>query len=151
MINSNITKSIRYLFDCDFFSENFDPEGNEEHQLYAEKLIVSNDWTSIFENILIYFIANCKTPKSVYNFCNLYTIYGFIDFPIANPYEFLGLIFFRADIYNNLEKYGDFFDSFSISILETNGIVNLFKDPYYNPFDDKYIINEVTRLRKEND
>ena len=133
---NKIKNETEYLFKCDFFSDEFDPDGEEEHLDRADNLLEAYPWKDIFNSWNDFLHANCKTPEEVINFCNLFYYYGGTDQFIPEPYSFLGYIFSIVDWDKNWDTAGDFLDGFCISILEKAGEVSLVKDPYYQPWND---------------
>ena len=142
-----ISSETEYLFGCNFFSKEFDPEGKEEHLDRANTLLEAYPWADIYDSWNTFLRTNCKTPEEVINFCNLFFYYGGTEQFIPEPYSFLGYIFSIVDWDEQWDKNGDFLDSFCISILEKAGELSLSKDPYYQPWNDPKIKNEVDRLK----
>lgn len=143
MNNIDLIESIDYLFNCDYFSDNFDPEGHEEHQDFAKTLLENYSWEQIYDGVFAFVTNNCTTPEATYNAINLYYCYLFDKKIIPNPYEFCGYILYRIDLDKYWDEYGDFVDSFVISILETCGVVNLKQNPYYQPWEDEKILKAI--------
>lgn len=142
-----LKRKIEYLFSCDYFADDFDPEGNEIHYDMAQELLDNFEWNLIYKEIFKHLIGECKTPKDIYNFCNLYFSYLFDEQEVPNPYEFLGFITYKIDLDNNWDNYGDFIDSFAISILEKSNLVDTVKNPYYNFLKDPKIIEAIETWR----
>ena len=82
--NSTIKNETEYLFRCDFFSDEFDPDGEEEHLDRADNLLEAYPWKDIFNSWHDFLHANCKTPEEVINFCNLFFYYGHFYCPFHN-------------------------------------------------------------------
>ena len=143
----DISNTTTYLFNCDFFADDFDPEGHEEHLECAEKLIDTYPWNDIFNSWNEYLHNNCKTPESVINYCNLFLYYGGQDQFIPNPYEFLGYIYYMVDIDKYWDQAGEFLDGLSISILEKSGEISTVKNPYYQSWTDPKMIAAIERYR----
>ena len=144
---TTITKETNYLFDVDYFDDNFDPDGNEEHLARAEKMIDSYPWSDIFDSWNEYLHANCKTPEDIYNYCNLFIYYGGTDQFIPRPYEFLGYIYYMIDIDTYWDMAGELLDELSVSILERSGEISSWNDPYYQSWKDPKILKEVEKLK----
>ena len=142
-----ITNETEYLFGCNFFSDDFDPDGNTEHQDRADELLTNYPWRKVFETWKKYLFDNCKDVASVMNFCNLYSYYGGTDQAILDPYDFLGYIFSVVDIKEYWDQYGDFLDSFCISILEECGRISTMKKPGYQSWKDPLLIEAVNKYR----
>ena len=139
----NLSEDINYLFHCDFFAPDFDPEGEEIHKEFSEQVLENYLWDEIYQAFYNHFTTDCKTEKSVYNAINLFFYYCFDENEVPNPYELAGYILYRIDIANsdeNWKKYGDFIDSFINTILEKSGNINLMNDPYYRSWEDTRVL-----------
>lgn len=147
--NIIITEETNYLFNVDFFSDSFDPEGNEEHLDRAEQLIDSHPWSDVFNSWNNYLHNNCKTPEEVINFCNLFVYYGGTEQFIPHPYEFLGYIYYMVDTEKYWDEAGELLDSLSVSVLEKAGEISSWNDPYYQSWKDPKIIAEVEKLKSQ--
>ena len=146
---NTIKNETEYLFKCDFLSDEFDPEGNEEHLDRANNLFEEYPWKDIFASWSAFLRTNCKTREEVINFCNLFYYYGGTDQFIPEPYSFLGYIFSIVDWDKNWETAGDFLDGFCISILEKVGEVSIVKDPYYQPWNDPKLQQAVDSYKNK--
>ena len=135
-----ISEITKYLFDCDYFAEDFDADDSYEHYDCAHKQMEDNMWSDVYNSWFQYLIDNCESPEKVINFVNLFSYYGGQDQAIKNPYEFLGYIYCKVDMDKYWDVAGDLFDSVAISILESCGKINTVKNPYYNPIKDPEII-----------
>lgn len=142
-----IIRETEYLFDCDFFSDDFDPEDECVHAEHADKLMDRYDWKDIFDVWNNYLHTRCISAEQVINFCNLFVYYGGHDNYIPCPYEFIGYLFYRVDIEKYWERVGSVLDSISIGILEKIGEISLIKDPNYRPEKDPRIIAEVEKYK----
>ena len=147
--NMDLIDTTKYLFDCDFFSDSFDPEDHEDHLECAEKLLSTYPWNDIFYAWNRYLRNNCQTPESVINYCNLFSYYGGQDQFIQDPYDFLGYIFYMVDIDKYWDDAGEFLDGLSISILEKAGKISTVKDPYYQSWHDPEILKAVEKYKKQ--
>ncbi len=147
MIES-IKDVTKYLFNCDFFSDDFDPEDHEEHQIKAEELMRSYKWEDIIQEWTDYLYKNCHTPEEVINFASLFFYYGGADNYVPEPYKFIGYLLYRVDYQKYWEEAGDLIDSIAIEVLEYQGLISLMNDPYYSPFKDPNILNEVDHWKK---
>ena len=125
-----------YLFNCNFFDDSFDPEDHEDHQDFADKVLQSYSWDEIYGYFFRHLTQDCTTAESVYNATNLYFVYCFDKNPVPNPYELVGYVLFRIDLDKYWDEYGDFIDSFAVSVLESSKKVSLMTDPYYAPWED---------------
>lgn len=147
MKNSKFNKEIKYLFDCDFFSKDFDPTGKEEHTQFANKLLSNNNWSEIFESIEEYVKENVKTEKQIVNFVNHYLGYGFARQVIDYPYQFIAYFFKRFDVDKNWDNGGETIDDFATSILDKCGYIDLVKNPYYNTAKDEKLLLEIEKIK----
>ena len=146
----NLKETTSYLFNCDFFSDDFDPDGNEEHLECAENVLSTYAFNDIFAEWNRYLRENCKSPEDVINFCNLFSYYGGSDYYIPNAYDFVGYIYYMVDLDKYWDKAGDFLDGLCISILEKSGDVSLARDPYYQSWKDPKVIASVEKYKKTN-
>ena len=146
-----MTESIKnitlYLFDCDFFSDDFDPEGKEEHLEKAWELQRTFPWIDIIKEWHNYLYTNCHTAESVINFANLFFYYEGADDYNPEPYKFLGYLYARVDMDKYWHEAGDLFDSIAIDILSNQQLMSLFDNPYYDPLKDKKVLAEVTKWK----
>lgn len=147
--NINLIRTTEYLFNCDFSSDNFDPDNNEEHYDVATKLLQNYSWNDIFNAWNDYLHQNCKTPESIINFCNLYTYYGGLDYYVPHPYDFIGYIYYMVDINKYWNEAGDLLDNMAITILENSGDLSTTQDPYYQSWKDPRILNAIEEWRKK--
>ena len=143
-MKKEIADYTNYLFTCDYFSDDFDPEGCWNHLACAVKLLKEYSWEEIF---LVWneYLHKCKTPDEVLNFCYLFFYYGGHDHKINEPYDFLGYIYsvIDEDIYYG--EHFDLLDSLSASVLEKAGEISLYEDPNYKLFDDPKLIQAIKR------
>lgn len=145
----DLSKMTSYLFECNFFDDEFDPEDHEEHLACAEKLFDTYAFKDIFNEWNNYLRKNCKTAEEVINFCNLFSYYGGQDYPIPNAYDFVGYIYSKVDISKYWDEAGDFIDGLCTSILEKSGEISLVKDPYYQSWKDPKVLEAVERIKKQ--
>lgn len=143
----NIKNITSYLFDCDFFSDDFDPEGKEDHLDKAQELQESFPWIDIINEWHNYLYSNCDTAESVINFANLFFYYEGADDYNPDPYKFIGYLYAKVDMDIYWEQAGDLFDSIAIDILSNQQLINISEDPYYNPLKDQNIINEIEKWK----
>lgn len=146
---TNLQSDMEYLFNCNYFDKSFDPEGSEEHQDFAVKVLQLYQWDEIYNWFFHHLTQSCATAESSYNAINLYYCYCFDENPIPNPYELVGYILFRINLKDSWDKYGDFVDSFTTGILEKNKKVDLMADPYYQPWKDPEVIKQIESWRKQ--
>lgn len=121
-----------------------------------EKLIT--DLVSKYQNLVgkktfvswqKYLFTECKTPESVINFANLFWIYGGQDYPINEPYKFLGYFYYRINF--ETAKYDKLMilDSLAIDILPKAGYLyaDRFINDDYIPELDPNIIKQVEEYK----
>ena len=144
---AEISRMTTYLFDCDFFADDFDPEEHEDHLKCAENLLGTYSWSDIIPSWNAFLRSRCSTPEEVINFCNLFFYYGGTDQFIPDPYDFLGHIYYMVDTEKYWEEAGEFLDGFCINVLEKAGEISTVKDPYYQSWKDPKIISAVERYR----
>lgn len=64
-------------------------------------------------------------------------------------YELVGYVLFRIDLDKYWDEYGDFIDSFAVSVLESSKKVSLMTDPYYAPWEDPKVIKQMEKWKKQ--
>ena len=144
----NTIKDITtYLFNCDFFSDSFDPEGKEEHLDKAQELQESFPWVDIINEWHNYLYTNCLTAEEVINFANLFFYYEGADDYNPNPYKFIGYLYARVDMDIYWDQAGDLFDSIAIDILSNQQLIDITENPYYNPLKDKKVLDETIKWK----
>lgn len=148
-MNKEIIKITKYLFDCDFFDDNFDPEDHEIHLDAAYKLQESFLWNDIIAEWHNYLFTNCKTPEEVINYANLFFYYGGANDYNPNPYKFLGYLYAHVDMDKYWDRAGDLFDSIAIDLLSEQLLIDIVEDPYYNPLKDPKVLEEIENWRHQ--
>lgn len=146
MIN-NIKDTTSYLFNCDFFSDDFDPEGQEVHLDKAQELQEVFPWIDIINEWHNFLYDNCNTPESVINFANLFFYYGGADDYNSDPFKFIGYLYAKVDMNIYWDQAGDLFDSIAIDILSNQQLIDISENPYYNPLKDPQIISEIKKWK----
>ena len=139
----SLQTDMKYLFECNYFDDGFDPEGNEEHQNFAETVLAEYNWEEIYNWFFLHLITNCVSAETVFNALNLYWCYCFDEYPVRNPYELIGYILARIDLNSNWDEYGVFIDSFANEVLQKTGNLDLVKDPYYQCWKDPVVLKAV--------
>lgn len=137
----NLKSKIEFLFNQNFFSDDFDPEG--EIPEIAEELLNSYSWNDIYNMCFEHFMNDCTTIEKLYNALNLYYIYSFADLPIPNPYELIGYILYRIDIEKDWDKYGEFIDTLAISIVDNSTGTSHLADGYYRLYEDPKVVDAI--------
>lgn len=148
-MNSTIISETEYLFNRDYFDNSITEDVEEEYTDRADALLSSYSWDDIFDCWFDYLKNNCKTEKEVINWANLFFCYGGADNPIDDPYKFLGYLYYKVDVLNNVDEAQHIFDSIAISILEPMGYIDLIKDPCYAPESDPNIIKSVQNWKQQ--
>lgn len=146
---NELKNTTRYLFECDYFADEFDANDSYEHYDRAQMLMKEYKWCEIFEEWFKYLLENCKTPKEVINFVNLFSYYGGQDQAIRDPYDFIGYIYYRVDMDQYWDEAGELFEGVTITILENCGKINTVKNPYYSPDKDPELIASIQRWRNK--
>lgn len=147
-MNKQLNQDIHTLFENDYFSEEFEPEGTMQD--LADEVIKKYSWSDIYNCFYHYLTRECDTDIKVYNAINLFYGYGYEENPIPNPYELIGYIYYRIDLHEHWEEWGDFIDGFAVGILERCGKADLTKDPYYCSWEDKKVIESANNWRTQN-
>ena len=78
----------------------------------------------------------------------MYVGNGFIDRPIAKPYEFAALIASKVNFEADWDKGADRIDDFLVDMLDGKGAISLYTDPYYRLGDDLKFQAALTEIRK---
>lgn len=99
-------------------------------------------WEKTFESWKNYLFTECTTLESAINFANLFWSYGGQDYPVIEPYKFLGYFYYRIDF--DTEKYDELgiLDSLAIDLLPKAGYSyanRLINDEYIPELDPKII------------
>ncbi len=144
---NDIINTTNYLFHCDFFADDFDPEDNEEHLFAAYDLLKAHPWTDIYPVWNDYLHSNCKDAEAAINFANLYFYYGGTDEYIPDPYEFVGYLLYLIDLDKYWDVAGDMLDSLFNAVLSKSGKINLMSNPYYQAWKDPNVLAAVERYR----
>ncbi|SDA39001.1 hypothetical protein SAMN02910275_00153 [Butyrivibrio sp. INlla18] len=148
-MENTISSITKYLMDCDFFSDEFDPDGNEEHLETAEKLLHDYPWKDIYAEWRRYLHEECKTPEAVINFANLFMYYDGADNFIPDPLAFIGYLYSMVDMDKYWDKAGETFDSLSCEIMTKAGLADLTEDPFYRAKDDPRVIDEIKKFKSQ--
>ncbi len=144
---SDLKKKVEKIFNCNFYAEDYDPEG--EPYDYAQKVLDEHSWDDIFQCSVEYFKEHCSSLMQVLNFIDLYTCNGFIDHPIAKPYEFAALVASKVDFVADWDKGADRVDDFLVFMLDKVGVISLYMDPYYQLRNDPKFLTAMTEIKKQ--
>ncbi|WP_026506534.1 hypothetical protein [Butyrivibrio sp. MC2013] len=140
---SSIHEITNYLFQCDYFDDNFDPDGDEQHLDKAYELFQKFIWDDIIVEWNKYLFENCHTSDEVINYANLFIYYEAASKYNPEPYTFLGYLYAHVDLDKEWDKAGDLFDSIAIEMLGAQNLIDLMEDPYYSPLKDERILKSV--------
>jgi hypothetical protein len=147
-MEKSISEITEYLFNRDYDEELTDEE-DEALWDVAKQQIKDFGWENTFESWKEYLFSKCITPESVVNFANLFWCYCLGEYVIADPYNFLGYMYYRIDM--NPSKYDDLdiLDGLAITILPKAGFseADLMKHPNYSPLMDEKLIAEVEKFK----
>ena len=127
------------------FNRTYGDDTSQEYDLLLDKVeqqITEFGWDKTFESWKNYLFTECKTPESAINFANLFWSYGGQDYPVIEPYKFLGYFYYRIDF--DTEKYDELgiLDSLAIDLLPKAGYSyadRLINDEYIPELDPKLI------------
>ena len=143
------------LFQWNYYDDSaeYTDEVDDECRDIVEATIEQFGWQDVWKSWYRYLIQNCKSAKEVCNFAHLFFGYGETKYPVDNPYEFLGYIYYYLEL--NSSKYEDEYnaltimDSITIDTLEKAGIKkDLWLDDNYVPEKDPLIIQSVEDWKK---
>ena len=143
-----LLSKVEQLYNCDFFSDDFDPDGHEYHLDLVSKVIGEYSFKDFYCASFDWLRSNCKTPDQYINFANLYFYYGGTDFFVANPYPFLAYLYNGIDWEDdaeNAEKAYNIFESIAVNMLQQADIYRGYADEY-DPFKDKRLTKERARI-----
>lgn len=147
-MNDNIIETTQYLFDCNFFDDAFDPEGNETHLDKAQELQESFPWIDIITAWHNYLYTSCHSAEEIINFANLFFYYEGADNFNPEPYKFLGYLYANVNMDIYWDKAGELFESIAINILSRQQLIDIRENAYYNPLKDPNIIKEINNWEK---
>lgn len=139
-----------YLFNSNFNSDDFDPDGKEEHLDTAEKIKQKYSWKEIIEEWTTYLYKKCFTKEEVLNFCNLFIYYGGTDKYVPDPYKLSGYLLYKLNDVLDEPEIFNLIDGLIVSILEYQGLINLYDNPYYSIEKDSKIIDTKEKWLNEN-
>ena len=138
--------AIAKIFGCDWNADDYDPEG--EMYDYAQHILEEFPWEEIFQYAVAYFKDHSSNLDQVLNFIDLYVGNGFIDRPIAKPYEFAALIASKVDFEADWDKGANRIDDFLVYMLDGKGAISLYSDPYYRLEDDPKFLAALAEVKK---
>lgn len=141
---NSIEDYTKYLFNCSFTDDSFDPEGHEDHLKASWELFDNYSWEDIYPVWIKYLKDNCPAPADVINFINLYTYYDAASLPVPDPIRFISYFYNRVDMDKYWNEAGELFDGLAISILSNQGFVNMMENPYYSPRKDDRILDGIS-------
>ena len=137
------------LFKWNYYDDSeYTDEVDNECRDIVETTIEQFGWQDVWKSWYRYLIQKCRSAKEVCNFAHLFFGYSGTKYPIDNPYEFLGYIYYYLGL--NSSKYEDEYnaltimDSITIDTLEKAGVKkDLWLDDNYVPEKDPLIIQSV--------
>ena len=147
---NKLRQSISRLFECDWFSDEFDPEDHEEHLDEALELAKEYDSEIIFNASHVWAKEHCKKPEEFINFANLFCYYFFCDACVANPYPFLAFLYNGIDWKNdreNAENASDVYWSIATAVLRKSGILKSYYYDEYEPLQDEQLLAEMKKQK----
>ena len=143
-MQDSIKDTTAYLFNCNFFDDDFDPDGKEVHLDRAQELQEAFPWNDIIMEWHSFLYTKCHTPEEIINFANLFFYYEGADGYNPEPYKFIAYMYAKVDMDIYWDSAGDLFDSIAIRILSYQQLINLKEDPYYDPLKDPKILKEIS-------
>ena len=144
--------TTRFLFGCDFDSDDFDPDGNEAHSITADNVRASYPWRQVYDSWTQYLTKHCPTAASVINWENLFWYYGGQEFPVDDPYPFLGYLLYRTATPEGCmvsEEAMTILDSIAMDMLERIGDVTIDTVDYYGANTDPRVLASAAAWRKK--
>lgn len=144
-----IEEYSNYLLNCCFTDDSFDTEDHEDHLETSWELFESYRWDDIYPVWMHHLHAECSTPADVINFVNLYVYYDVASMKIPDPLDFISYLYYRVDMDEYWDEAGELFESLAINVLSNHGLVNMIKDPYYNPMKDERILSRMASLSND--
>lgn len=143
--HEDLNQKLNVFFNRDWFVELSEQEEEKMEEL-AAGLVKDFGWDTVFHAAFEYLKENCRTPESVMNFAHLYWESWWWNYPIEEPYRFMGYFYYRIGM--DVEEYDsdqDILDSLSCSILTKSGYkqADLYENPYYIPERDPLMIQAV--------
>ena len=143
-----LMKEIDYLYKSDYCSDEFDPDGKEEHGDKAAEILEKYSFSVFYQASFEWMRNHCVTAEQYINFANLYFYYGGADFYVDNPYPFLAYLYNGIDWDNdsvNAEKADNIFWSIAVELLQHAEIYHGYPDEY-DPFQDAALAKERNRV-----
>ncbi len=141
----NLKDYTNYLFNSNFNSDDFDPDGNEEHLDTVEEIKQKYPWNQIIEEWTEYLYKKCSSNEDILNFCNLFVYYGGADNYVPDPYKFSGYLLYKLNDELDDNNTFNLIDGLIVSILEYQGLINLNDNPYYSIEKDIKIVDAKER------
>ena len=145
-MNDTLEQAITKIFDCDYDADDYDPEGPMYE--YAQQILQTYPWEEVFQCSVEYFKAHGANLNAILNFVDLYIGNNFVDHPIKKPYEFAALIANNVDFDADWNKGADRIENFLTFMLDGQGAISLYDDPYYQLLKDPKFLSALADLRK---
>ena len=115
---------------------------------YAKEILVDNDWDVVFKEFNNYLRNNCQTEDTVINFVFWFTHYVGLNFTIQSDYDaydLMGYILSKVDLEKSWDDWSSILDDFANTALK----IDLVKDPYYQFWRDKKVIEASRKYTTE--
>ena len=150
--SDTLTASIEKLFDHQWEAPMSDEKKDELDRL-AETLVHQYGWNPVLQTLTEYLHARCHTPESVTNAAHLMWGYwwsGTDTWPVPDPYEFLGYLYYRAGFLKASFDARSILDGLTTEILPAQGYqeANIYYHPYYAAETDPRMIKAVNRWKE---
>ena len=91
---NSIKEITNYLFDIDYWSDEYDETENERFEI-LEKLLSDYPWKDIWNEWVLYLIEKCTTSRDIENYLDLLFAYEISKQFIPNPIDFAGYLYHR--------------------------------------------------------
>lgn len=144
LLNHELIEEISLLYNR-FWDEELSEDEQYKLEDYAEKVIKKYGWAKVCDAACNYLYTHCTSPESVINFAHLYWNYGWHEYALSKPYEFLGYFYYRIDMDTARYDEMDILDSLATSILRKSGYAeaDLYHHPNYLPETDPMLLDAV--------
>lgn len=123
----------------------------EEMQIdeMAAKLIEQNGWLTVYSALTAYLLTSCLTPEQAIDVVHIFWELGWCERPIADPYRFLGYLYYRIEFNSARYDKMDMMDTLTTTILLKAGYLyaDMYRNPDYTPETDANLIEAVNKWR----
>ncbi len=150
MTENHLPETIKYLFNR-YWDEDLSDEEQDALEQCAENTVATYGWSAVFEAAFHYLTSACTKPEDVINFAHLYWIYDWYQWPIKDPYSFLGYFYYRIQFQTSKYDDMDILDSLATTILPKAGFPNadLMLNTRYMPETDPKMIEAAKAYEKD--